>query len=150
MSCEQYCFWHLQSSWGWHPRLRSLRRASLVQIAVSASKDAGQYTRLVSRAETPADSFVRCLRMNAGYRVDRGSGDSRERLRSVEQHKRCPWRIRKSSHKRIGPGSLVRYRHRAIARIHDAPAHTRRPKRTCAVSLVHMPPTIMNRGLIAL
>src|SRR5712691_10515999 len=23
----------------------------------------------------------------------------------------CPWRIRKSSHKRIGPGSPVRYRH---------------------------------------
>jgi hypothetical protein len=39
----------------------------------------------------------------------------------------CPWRIRKSSHKRIGQGSLVRYRHRATVRIDAAPAHTRRP-----------------------
>jgi hypothetical protein len=39
----------------------------------------------------------------------------------------CPWRIRKSSHKRSGPGSLVRYRRGATVRIHEAPAHTRRP-----------------------
>ena len=35
--------------------------------------------------------------------------------------------IRKSSRKRIGPGSLVRYPHRASVRIDDAPARTRHP-----------------------
>ena len=39
----------------------------------------------------------------------------------------CPWRIRKSSHKRRGPGSLVRYRRGATVRIDDSPAHSRRP-----------------------
>src|SRR4029077_11392622 len=39
----------------------------------------------------------------------------------------CPWRIRKSSHERIGAGSLVSCRHRATVRIDDSPAHSRRP-----------------------
>ena len=39
----------------------------------------------------------------------------------------CLWRIRKSSHKCIGAGSLVRYRHRATVDIDDSPAHSCRP-----------------------
>jgi hypothetical protein len=39
----------------------------------------------------------------------------------------CPWRIRKSSQKRSGAGSLVRCRQRATAHVDDSAAHTRRP-----------------------
>jgi hypothetical protein len=47
--------------------------------------------------------------------------------RAVALGVREPWRIRKSSQKRSGVGSLVSYRHRATVRIHDSPAHTRCP-----------------------
>src|SRR5882757_2109338 len=41
--------------------------------------------------------------------------------------KSCAWRIRKSSQKQSGAGSLVRCRHRATVHVDDAPAHTLRP-----------------------
>jgi hypothetical protein len=48
-------------------------------------------------------------------------------FRTFPSQNACPWRIRKSSQKRGGAGSLVRCRHRATVHDDDSPAHTRRP-----------------------
>jgi hypothetical protein len=59
-----------------------------------------------------------------------GTCSSRQMLPTVQLS--CPWRIRKSSQKWTGAGSLVRCRHRATVHVDDSPAHTLRPPATIA------------------
>ncbi len=61
------------------------------------------------------------MRSGCGETVPRAAGSAHLSCAT------CLWRIRKSSQKRSGVGSLVRCRHRATVRIDDSPAHSRRP-----------------------